>query len=514
MRISSFLAGQWQDNGQTLAQVFCALDGTVMGDVVGHNTNMGDALNYARTVGGPALRNLTYAQRGQLLKAVAATLAENKAKYAELSYRNNGATDTDTFLDVEGGIGTLKYYASLSKGLGERHWMTEGDIEPVTKDENFRAVHLLTPIRGVAVHINAFNFPAWGMLEKLAVSLLAGVPMLVKPATATLPVAYEMVRDIVAAEILPAGVLSLLAGGGRDLLDHITSQDAVAFTGSADTAEKLASHPRMISEHVRFNAEADSINSSILGPDLTSESDGFKSFIHEVSKEMTIKAGQKCTAVRRIFVPAALLDDAQQALSNKLAKGVLGDPKRESVTMGPLVSASQKQAVVEGTERLASECELVFEGNQSIDGDENGYYVTQKLMLCRNPVDAKVVHSTEVFGPVSTLMPYSSNEELFELVRRGGGSLVSSIFTNDDEFAFSAVAELASSHGRLLVVDDTISRGHSGHGNVMPNCNHGGPGRAGGGSELGGLRGLGFYNVRTAVQTNVNRAATLAGEIS
>ncbi len=271
MRISSFLAGQWQDNGQTLAQVFCALDGTVMGDVVGHNTNMGDALNYARTVGGPALRNLTYAQRGQLLKAVAATLAENKAKYAELSYRNNGATDTDTFLDVEGGIGTLKYYASLSKGLGERHWMTEGDIEPVTKDENFRAVHLLTPIRGVAVHINAFNFPAWGMLEKLAVSLLAGVPMLVKPATATLPVAYEMVRDIVAAEILPAGVLSLLAGGGRDLLDHITSQDAVAFTGSADTAEKLASHPRMISEHVRFNAEADSINSSILGPDLTSE---------------------------------------------------------------------------------------------------------------------------------------------------------------------------------------------------------------------------------------------------
>ena len=514
MRMSSFLAGQWQDNGQTLAQVFCALDGTVMGDVVGHNTNMGDALNYARTVGGPALRNLTYAQRGQLLKAVAATLAENKAKYAELSYRNNGATDTDTFLDVEGGIGTLKYYASLSKGLGERHWMTEGDIEPVTKDENFRAVHLLTPIRGVAVHINAFNFPAWGMLEKLAVSLLAGVPMLVKPATATLPVAYEMVRDIVAAEILPAGVLSLLAGGGRDLLDHITSQDAVAFTGSADTAEKLASHPRMISEHVRFNAEADSINSSILGPDLTSESDGFKSFIHEVSKEMTIKAGQKCTAVRRIFVPAALLDDAQQALSNKLAKGVLGDPKRESVTMGPLVSASQKQAAVEGTERLASECELVFEGNQSIDGDENGYYVTQKLMLCRNPVDAKVVHSTEVFGPVSTLMPYSSNEELFELVRRGGGSLVSSIFTNDDAFAFSAVAELASSHGRLLVVDDTISRGHSGHGNVMPNCNHGGPGRAGGGSELGGLRGLGFYNVRTAVQTNVNRAATLAGEIS
>jgi 3,4-dehydroadipyl-CoA semialdehyde dehydrogenase len=514
MRISSFLAGQWQDNGQTLAQVFCALDGTVMGEVIGHNTNMGEALKYARTVGGPALRKLTYAQRGQLLKAIAATLGENKAKYAELSYKNNGATDTDTFLDVEGGIGTLKYYASLSKGLGERHWMTEGDIESVTKDENFRAVHLLTPIRGVAVHINAFNFPAWGMLEKLAVSLLAGVPMLVKPATATLPVAYEMVKDIVAAEILPAGVLSLLAGGGRDLLDHITSQDAVAFTGSADTAEKLASHPRMISEHVRFNAEADSINSSILGPDLSADSDGFKSFIHEVSKEMTIKAGQKCTAVRRIFVPAALLDAAQQALSSKLSKGKLGDPKREGVTLGPLVSASQKQAAVEGTERLASECELVFEGNQSIDGDENGYYVTQKLMLCRNPVDAKVVHATEVFGPVSTLMPYSSNEELFELVRRGGGSLVSSIFTNDDEFAISAVAELASSHGRLLVVDDTISRGHSGHGNVMPNCNHGGPGRAGGGSELGGLRGLGFYNVRTAVQTNVSRAATLAGQIS
>lgn len=513
MRISSYLSGQWQDNGDLAAKVYCALDGSEMGEVAACSADMGQAMEYARTEGGSALRKLSYAERGQLLRSIAKTLEANKEHYAELSYRNNGATDMDTFLDVEGGIGTVKYYASLAKGLGERHWLTDGASEQVTKDENFRAVHLMTPLRGVAVHINAFNFPGWGMLEKLAVALLSGVPMLIKPATATLPVAYAMVKDIVDAQILPPGTISLVAGGGRDILDHITGQDAVAFTGSAETAAALASHPRMISESVRFNAEADSINSSILGPDLDAESNGFKSFVHEVSREMTIKAGQKCTAIRRIFVPKAQLQAAQSALIAKLEKNKAGDPKREGVTLGPLVSAAQKAAALEGSSRLAGECELVFEGDAgNIDGDAGGYYVTQKLMLCADPANASLVHETEVFGPVATLMPYDDETQLFELVRRGGGSLVSSVFTNDDDFAISAVTELGSSHGRLLIVDDSIARSHSGHGNVMPMCNHGGPGRAGGGQELGGLRGLAFYHVRTAVQTNAARASTLLGE--
>ncbi len=512
MRIQSYLSGQWQDNGDTAARVYCALDGSEYGEVAGSSAAMADALGYARTQGGPALRALSYAERGLLLRKVTEVLNDNKTAYAEMSYRNNGATDLDTFLDIEGGIGTLKYYASLAKKLGDTHWMTDGPAEQVTKDENFRAVHLMMPIRGVAVHINAFNFPAWGMLEKVAVALLSGVPMMVKPATATLPVAWAMAKDIIDANILPAGSFNFLAGGARDLLDSITSEDAVAFTGSADTAAKLASHPRMIRENVRFNAEADSINSSILGPDLDAASDGFKSFIHEVSKEMTIKSGQKCTAIRRIFVPESQLDEAKDALIAKLSKGKPGDPKREGVTLGPLVSASQKEAAIRGAAKLAEECELVFEGDAgAIDGDQSGYFVTQKLMLCRDPENAQTVHGTEVFGPVATLMPYKDTASLFDLVRRGGGSLVSSIFTNDDQFAIRSVSELGSTHGRLLIVDDSISRGHSGHGNVMPMCNHGGPGRAGGGNELGGLRGLAFYHVRTAVQTNASRANQLLG---
>jgi 3,4-dehydroadipyl-CoA semialdehyde dehydrogenase len=505
--MQSYIAGQWQDNGQVVGQAHCALDGSVMAEIAGHDLNGGQILDYARNVGSPALRELTYLQRAELIKQIAAVLGENKDRYAELSARNNGATAMDTFLDVEGGIGTMKYYASIGKRLGERRWMAEGDLEQLTKDENFRALHVLTPICGAAVHINAFNFPAWGMLEKLSVSLLSGVATVVKPAAATLPVAWAMAQDIVAADILPAGAFTFLAGGGRDLADYLTSEDALAFTGSADTAAMFAAHPRIISEAVRFNAEADSINSIVMGPDLTPESAGFKSFVHEASKEMTVKAGQKCTAVRRIFVPAAHLEAAQAALIAKLSKNVLGNPADEGVTYGPLVSASQKQAAVEGVAALSSETEVVFEG--AAGGNSEGFYFTQKLLLCKEPATAKTVHETEVFGPVATLMPYESEEQLFDLVRRGGGSLVSSVFTNDDNFMIEAVQQLGTTHGRLLFVDDSISRSHTGHGNVMPMCIHGGPGRAGGGQELGGLRGLNFYHARTAVQANLARVTAL-----
>lgn len=513
MRMQSYLMGEWQDNGSTAGQAYCALDASPLAEIAGHDVDGGQILDFARTQGGPALRALTYLQRADLLKQIAAVLGENKAKYFDLSAKNNGASATDSFLDIEGGIGTLKYYASLGKKLGDRHWMVDGEMEQLAKDENFRAVHIQTPIRGAAVHINAFNFPSWGMLEKLCVTLLSGVPAVVKPAAATLPVAYAMAKDIIDANLLPAGAFNFLAGGGRDLMDHITFEDAVAFTGSADTAQMLRSHPRVISEAVRFSAEADSINSSVLAPDLSADSDGFKSFIHEVSKEMTLKSGQRCTAVRRIFVPAELLDQARDALVAKLAKGKPGDPSREGVTYGPVVSASQKQAAIDGVAALMPEVELAFEGDMStLDGDASGFFVSQKLLVCKDPVAAKTVHETEVFGPVATLMPYADADQLFELVRRGGGSLVASLFTNDDDFAIRAVQELGTTHGRLLIVDDSISRSHTGHGNVMPMCIHGGPGRAGGGQELGGLRGLGFYHARTAVQANLARINKLRGE--
>lgn len=512
MRIQSYLKGQWQDTGADAGQVHCALDGSVLAQVADYEIGGGEILDYAR-MGGAALRAMTYLERSALLKAIATLLNDNKERYSEQSYRNNGATPMDSFLDIEGGIGTVKYYASLGKRLGDRRWLIDGETEQLTKDENFRALHLLTPIRGAAVHINAFNFPAWGMLEKLAVSLLSGVPAVVKPAMATLPVAYLMAKDIVEADILPAGAFSFVAGGGRDLVEHLSSEDALAFTGSAETAAKLASHPRIIAQSVRFNAEADSINSAVLGPDLTAGSDGFNSFIHEVTKEMTIKAGQKCTAIRRIFVPQSQLESVQQALVAKLSKTVAGDPAREGVNYGPLVSAAQKEAAIAGVESLLQEAEMLYEGDQTtVDGESSGFYFTQKLLLCRDPLAAHRVHETEVFGPVATLMPYENAQQLFDLVRRGGGSLVSSLFTNDDAFAEEAVLELASSHGRLLVVDDSISRGHSGHGNVMPMCIHGGPGRAGGGQELGGLRGLNFYHARTAVQASLARLNALRGE--
>lgn len=513
MRMQSFLAGQWQDNGTTTGQAFCALDASPMAEIAGYDLTGGEILEFARREGGRALRAMTYLQRADLLKQVAAILNDNKDRYNELSARNNGATAMDSFLDIEGGIGTLKYYASLGKKLGDKHWMVDGDLEQLTKDENFRAIHIQTPIRGAAIHINAFNFPAWGMLEKLGPTLLSGVPAVVKPAAATLPVAYAMVKDIIDADILPPGALSLLAGGGRDLMDFVTSEDAVAFTGSADTAQMLRSHPRVISESVRFNAEADSINSAVAGPDLSADSDELKSFIHEVSKEMTIKAGQKCTAIRRIFVPANLLDQAKDMLVAKLSKGKIGDPSNDGVTYGPLVSAAQKQAAQDGVKALLAETELAYEGDiNSLEGDAAGFYVTQKLLVCNDPEAASTVHSTEVFGPVATLIPYADVEQLFELVRRGGGSLVTSVFTEDDDFAIRSVQELGSTHGRLLIVDNSIARGHSGHGNVMPMCIHGGPGRAGGGQELGGLRGLAFYHARTAVQTNLSRANRLCGQ--
>lgn len=503
LRIKSFLQNQWCDDGSLSAQVFAAHSGAVCGEVCGHGVSFSEALSFARATGGSALRDLSFAERGSLLRAVSDVLSANRERYAELSCLNNGATQTDTFLDIDGGIGTLKYIASLGKRLGDTRCFIQEGRDQITKVEEFQAVHVMTPMQGIALHINAFNFPAWGMLEKLGPAILAGVPVIVKPATSTLPVAYAMAQDIVEANILPKGVFNFVAGGVGDLIDYLEWDDVVAFTGSATTARILKTHPVIVSKGIRINIEADSLNSCVLAPDVTAESDHFKSFIREVSKEITIKGGQKCTAIRRVFVPAEILSATLDSLTSSLSKVRVGDPSIDAVTMGPLANATQVRAAENGLAELLKECELVFDGSFESDLTvKDGFYFSPKVLVCKNPNDAEIVHHTEIFGPVVTVMPYASQAELARLVRKGQGSLVSSIFTNSPEWAVWSVSQLGSAHGRLLIVNDTIARSHSGHGNVMPMCNHGGPGRAGGGQELGGLRSLSLYQNLVAIQSD------------
>ena len=503
LRIKSFLQNQWWDDGTEIAQVHAAHSGVVHGEICGHGVPFSDALSFARSKGGPALRALTFTERGALLRAVCDVLNANRERYAEFSRENNGATQTDTFLDVDGGIGTLKYIASLGKRLGETRFMTQQGRDQITKAEDYQAIHCMMPMQGVALHINAFNFPAWGMLEKLGPAILAGVPVVIKPATATLPVAYAMAQDIVDAEIFPEGAFNFVAGAIGDLVDHLEWDDVVAFTGSATTAQTLKTHPVIVSQGVRMNIEADSLNSCILGSDVAPGSDHFKSFIREVVKEMTIKAGQKCTAIRRVFVPAETLDSTLDSLVSSLSKVRVGDPSIDTVTMGPLANAAQVQSAEIGLAELSRDCELVFDGAfEPTDAMPGGFYFSPKILVCQNPSDSDIVHHTEIFGPVVTVMPYSDQEELETLVRKGQGSLVSSIFTNSSEWATWSIHHLGSAHGRLLIVNDAIARSHSGHGNVMPMCNHGGPGRAGGGQELGGLRSLSLYQNLVAVQSD------------
>ena len=369
------------------------------------------------------------------------------------------------------------------------------------------------PIEGVAVHINAFNFPSWGLWEKVAVALLAGVPALVKPATATALLSHAMVEDVVKAGIVPEGALSLICGGAGDLLDHLDRRDAVAFTGSAETAIKLKSHPNLVRHAIRFNAEADSLNCSLLGPDAKPGAPEFDLYVREVAREMTVKAGQKCTAIRRAFVPRAVADAVTDALKAALAKIVTGNPRNETVRMGPIVDKTQQKNVLDGIAALKREAKIVAGDGAfaPLDADPaKACFVPPTLLRCDAPGEARALHEVEVFGPVATLMPYDSAEQAFALAARGGGSLVASVFTADDAFAGQAALGLGASHGRVLVIDDAVGKLSTGHGIVMPMCVHGGPGRAGGGEELGGLRGLRFYHQRLAVQGNKTRIAALA----
>ncbi len=513
MKLANYVGGTWVEGSGDGTPLFDPVLGDELARASTDGIDLGAALDYARRTGGPALRAMSFAERAQMLGKISDTLAANRDRYFELAQANSGNTQVDASIDVDGGSGTLKYYAYIGGKLGDANYLTDGALERLGKDEAFQAMHLLVPLDGVAVHINAFNFPSWGLWEKAAVALLSGVPVLAKPATATALLSHAMVKDVVEAGIVPDGALSLICGGARELMDHVASGDAVAFTGSAETAHLLRGHANVIRNSVRFNVEADSLNVSVLGPDAAAGGPEFDLFVREVAREMTVKAGQKCTAIRRALVPAAVIDAVTDALADRLGKTVVGNPRDETVRMGPIVDKVQQKNVLDGIKQLQAEAKTIT-GDGSFEpvgaDPEASAFVPPTLLRCDTPDEADVLHKVEVFGPVSTLMPYDGAEQAYGLAARGGGSLAASVFTGDDGFAAEAALRLAPTHGRVLVVDEAVGKSSTGHGIVMPQCVHGGPGRAGGGEELGGLRGLRFYHQRVAVQGNSGRLHALA----
>jgi oxepin-CoA hydrolase/3-oxo-5,6-dehydrosuberyl-CoA semialdehyde dehydrogenase len=457
---------------------------------------------------------MTFHDRARMLKALATAIMDRKEELYELSF-STGATRTDGWIDIEGGAGTLFSYSSMGRReLPNDRILPDGPPLALSKKGSFVGQHVFTPLQGVALHINAFNFPVWGMLEKLGPTLLAGVPAIVKPASATAYVAEAAFRIMIESGHLPAGALQLIAGGVGDLFDHLTCQDAVSFTGSAHTAEKLQRHPNVTRESVRFIAERDSLNASVLGPDAAPGQPEFDLFVKEVVREMTVKAGQKCTAIRRCFVPAALMETVADALISRLSKTVIGDPRAEGVTMGALVSLSQRDDVRKHAAAIASEGEIIFGDPEKVsvkDADaKRGAFLSPLLMRCSDPWGAKRVHDIEAFGPVSTLMPYDGLDDAVALCNRGHGSLVMSLFTYDPAVAKDVVMGAGAYHGRVLIVDRDCAKESTGHGSPLPNLTHGGPGRAGGGEEMGGVRGVVHYMQRTALQGSPRMLSAVA----
>ncbi len=502
--VQSFAAGQWIAPGAGARTIASAITGDVIAHAGNDALDVQAMLSYAREMGGPALRKMTFHDRARMLKAVAMYLMARKQALYDLSF-DTGATLSDHQIDVDGGIGTMLVFASKGRReMPDGHVYLDGPPEQLGRTGTFMGRHICTPLQGVAVHINAFNFPVWGMLEKLAPTLLAGVPAIVKPATATCYVTEACVRMMLDSGLLPKGALQLVSGGLGDMLDHLDCQDAVAFTGSADTALKLRGNPRLMQNSVRFASEQDSLNASVLGPDATPGTPEFDLFVKEVQREMTAKAGQKCTAIRRIIAPAAQIDAVIAALSERLARIAIGDPRLETTRMGALVSASQKRDVLEKAALIGAEAEQVFgdlDGFAVTGADrDKGAFVPPMLFHCANPDAAERVHDTEAFGPVSTIMPYRNLGHAIDLLNKGKGSLVASIITNDSEVAREITLGSAAFHGRLYFNNRTSMGEATGHGSPLPHMVHGGPGRAGGGEELGGIRGVMHYMQRTAVQ--------------
>ncbi len=503
--LRSYVGGNWVTPDDDGTPVHDAVTGAEVARVSTKGVDMRAALEYGRSVGGPALRELTFHQRAALLKAIGGVLREHRDELYEISART-GATLFDSRFDIDGGIGVVFSYASRAKReLPNESIYVEAAPEPLGKGGQFLGQHILSPLRGVAVQINAFNFPVWGPLEKFAPAFIAGVPSLIKPASQTAYLTSRMVELIVESGLLPEGSLQYLCGNAGDLLDHLQEQDLLGFTGSASTAQRLRSHPVVVSRAVRFNAEADSLNCSILGPDATAGTPEFDLYVKQLLQEMTVKAGQKCTAIRRAFVPADRVDDVVEAVQAKLAKVTVGNPSADGVRMGALASLEQREEVRRSLKALQSAAKVVYgdpEHVDVIDADaERGAFMSP-ILLRADDAAAEELHSVEAFGPVSTLIGYRDAADVIDLAARGRGSLVGSIVTGDADFAREVVLGVAPWHGRLLVLDQDDAAESTGHGSPMPMLVHGGPGRAGGGEELGGIRGVLHHMQRTAIQAS------------
>ena len=502
-QVKNYVLGQWVSGEGSEMNVYNALTGDKIGGVSSAGLDFNEILQYGRSIGGQKLRKMTFQERGRMLKALALYLMDRKDSYYGISHLT-GATKVDSWIDIEGGIGNLFANASLRRQFPDLPYYVDGTAAPLSKGGTFIGHHIMVPKQGVAVHINAFNFPIWGMLEKIAVNLMAGVPAVVKPSEYTSFVTEAVVKDIIASGILPEGSLQLVSGLGRGILDHVDLEDTVTFTGSAHTGKVLKALPQFSQKSIPFNLEADSLNATVLGKHAVPGTPEFDLFIKETVKEITIKAGQKCTAVRRILVPDNLLDDVQKQIAARLASTKIGDPSMEGVRMGALATQTQVERVRENVLKLAQTQEIVFGNPQSVDviGDNcvGGAFFSPILFVNNDPFHKTDVHEIEAFGPVSTIMPYKNIDDAIELARMGKGSLVSSIVTPDNQEATEYVVGAASMHGRILVLNSECAKESTGHGSPMPLLTHGGPGRAGGGEEMGGKRGVLHYLQRTAIQ--------------
>ncbi len=503
-KISSFAAGAWIAPGAGARSISSAITGDVIAEAGNDALDVQGMLDYGRNVGGPALRAMTFHDRARMLKALAAHISQHKQVLYNISF-DTGAIQSDHLIDIDGGIGTMFVFASKGRReLPDAHIYLDGEVEQLSRNGTFLGQHVCTSLQGVAVHINAFNFPVWGMLEKLAPTLLAGVPAIVKPATSSCYVTEACVRIMIDSGILPAGAVQLISGGTGDLLDRLDMQDVVSFTGSARTALALRSAPNILENSVRFVAEQDSLNASVLGPDAVPGTPEFDLFVKEVQREMTTKAGQKCTAIRRIMAPESQVEAVIEALSARLSKTIIGDPRDPSVRMGALVSMAQKLDVLAQAAIIGTEATRVFgdpDNFETLNADaDKGAFVPPMLFHCENPDTAQRVHDTEAFGPVSTIMGYRDLDHAVELINRGQGSLVASVITRDPDVARNVVLGAGAYHGRLYFNNRDSMKESTGHGSPLPHMVHGGPGRAGGGEEMGGIRGVMHYMQRTAIQ--------------
>lgn len=502
-KLGNYITGKWIEGDGEGQLLYNAVTGKAINSATTKGLDFESILHYARTTGNPALRKMTFQERGRMLRALALHLLSKKDIFYNISYQS-GATKIDSWIDIEGGIGNLFSNASLRRKLPDDPFCLDGDPISLSKQNTFMGHHILVPKEGVAIHINAYNFPVWGMLEKIAVNLLAGMPAVVKPATVTSYLTEAVVKEIVASGILPAGALQLICGSAGNILDFVSSQDVVTFTGSAATGLTLKSHPAILSESVPFNMEADSLNCIVLAPDVEPGHAEWDIFVKEVKKEMTVKAGQKCTAIRRIFVPENKMEDAWKAIAAELDKTTIGNPLNEKVRMGSMAGLTQREEVRAQVQKLLASSAVIYGSLDSVnvvDADANeGAFLSPLLLLNKEPFTGEETHNIEAFGPVSTIMPYKNMDEAIALSKKGKGSLCSSVVTAAPAYAKQYVLGAASHHGRILVLNNECAKESTGHGSPLPLLVHGGPGRAGGGEEMGGLRGVKHYLQRTAIQ--------------